>query len=90
MKHDKFPGSIGRTVAESTPWWPAGRNHKQLKPNILVVLLDDTGWADFGCFGSEIRTPVIDRLAGRGLRYTNFHVTPLCSPTRTSQLTGRN
>lgn len=90
MKHDKFPGNIGRTVADSTPWWPAGRNHKQLKPNILVVLLDDTGWADFGCFGSEIRTATIDRLAARGLRYTNFHVTPLCSPTRTCLLTGRN
>lgn len=90
MKHDKFPGHVGRTVAESTPWWPTSRNHKQQKPNIVVVVLDDTGWADFGCFGSEIATPTIDRLAARGLRYTNFHVTPLCSPTRTCLLTGRN
>lgn len=90
MKHDKFPGHIGRTLAESTPWWPPRRRPKGEKPNILVVVLDDTGWADFGCFGSEIRTSNIDALAGRGLRYTNFHVTPLCSPTRACLLSGRN
>ncbi|MEV0602902.1 arylsulfatase [Streptomyces sp. NPDC050315] len=55
-----------------------------------MVILDDTGWSDFGCFGSEIRTPTIDRLAAGGLRYTNFHVTPMCSPTRACLLTGRN
>jgi arylsulfatase len=90
MGRKNFQGRIGRTVAESSPWWPSSRNHKAVKPNILVVLLDDTGWADFGCFGSEIRTPTIDRLAQRGLRYTNFHVTPLCSPTRACLLSGRN
>lgn len=57
---------------------------------MVVVVLDDTGWSDFGCFGSEISTPTIDRLAADGLRYANFHVTPLCSPTRACLLTGRN
>jgi arylsulfatase A-like enzyme len=59
-------------------------------PNVVYVLYDDLGWSDFGCFGSEISTPTADRLAAEGLRYTNFHVTPLCSPTRAAVLTGRN
>ena len=60
------------------------------RPNVLVVLLDDTGFAQLGCFGSDIATPNIDRLAAGGLRYQRFHVTALCSPTRASLLTGRN
>ena len=52
--------------------------------------LDDAGFAQLGCYGSDIATPHIDALAAAGLRYTNFHVTPLCSPTRASLLTGRN
>lgn len=85
-----FPGRIGRTIADSTPWWPDAPNKRDVAPNIVTILFDDTGWADFGCFGSEIETPHIDALAATGLRYTNFHVTPLCSPTRASFLTGRN
>ena len=57
---------------------------------MVVILLDDLGFAQFGCYGSDIDTPNIDRLAAGGLRYTNFHVTPLCSPTRAALLTGRN
>lgn len=60
------------------------------RPNVIVVLLDDMGYSDLGCYGSSIRTPNIDRLATEGLRYTRFDVTPLCSPTRASLLTGRN
>lgn len=59
-------------------------------PNVLQIVFDDTGWSDFGCFGSPIATPNIDALAAGGLRYTNFHVTPLCSPTRACLHTGRN
>ena len=59
-------------------------------PNVVVILLDDTGFAQFGCYGSDIDTPNIDALAAGGLRFTNFHVTPLCSPTRAALLTGRN
>lgn len=59
-------------------------------PNIVLVVLDDLGFADLGCFGSSIATPTIDALSYAGLKYTNFHVTPLCSPTRASLLTGRN
>jgi arylsulfatase len=60
------------------------------KPNVVLILFDDTGYAHFGCFGSTIDTPNIDRLAAGGLRYTNFHTTALCSPTRAALLTGRN
>ena len=55
-----------------------------------MIVLDDVGYADFGCYGSDIETPGLDNLATDGLRYANFHVTPLCSPTRTYLLTGRN
>jgi arylsulfatase len=60
------------------------------RPDIAVVVLDDVGYADLGCFGSEIETPAIDRLARRGLAFSNFHVTALCTPTRACLLTGRN
>ena len=60
------------------------------RPNVLVILLDDTGFAQLGCFGSDVATPHIDRLAAGGLRFNRFHVTALCSPTRAALLTGRN
>ncbi len=60
------------------------------KPNILYIVLDDVGFSSFGCYGSEIQTPNIDRLAANGLRYNRFNVTPTSSPTRASLLTGRN
>ncbi|HTO06209.1 MAG TPA: sulfatase-like hydrolase/transferase, partial [Myxococcota bacterium] len=80
---------IGRTVAESKPWWPTAPLPKG-SPDVVVVVLDDAGFAHFGCYGSTIDTPNIDRLAARGLRFTSFHTTALCSPTRASLLTGRN
>ena len=83
-------GKIGTTVAESTPWWPTPPQPKPGSPNILVVLFDDVGFSDFGCYGSAIRTPTIDRLAAEGLRYSGFHTTAMCSTTRAALLTGRN
>ncbi|MCU1357538.1 MAG: arylsulfatase family protein [Acidimicrobiales bacterium] len=88
--HEEFHGEIGRTEKESTPWWPTPAHPGDQAPNVIVVLLDDTGFAQLGCYGSDMATPNIDRLAANGLRYTNFHVTPLCSPTRAALLTGRN
>lgn len=85
-----FPGEIRTTAAESTPWWPPAVDREAKRPNVVLVILDDTGWSDLGCFGSEIATPNFDRLADEGLRYRSFHVTPLCSPTRAAVLTGRN
>ena len=81
---------IGRTIADSTPWWPAKRKAPKGAPNILVVLFDDVGFSDFGCYGSPIATPTIDALAADGLRYTGFHTTAMCSTTRAALLTGRN
>lgn len=81
----------GTTVSESTPHWPAP--HDPLpgrSPNVLVVLFDDVGFSDFGCYGSEIETPAIDAIAARGLRYSGFHTTAMCSTTRAALLTGRN
>ena len=87
---ERFEGKIGRTFRESEPWWPPLRTAAQDRPNVVVILFDDLGFAHLGCYGSTISTPNIDRLAAGGLRFTNFHVTPLCSPTRASLLTGRN
>ena len=88
---EPFEGTIGRTYQESEPWWPPlPEDASGARPNVLIILLDDTGFAHLGCYGSTIETPNMDKLAATGLRYTNFHVTPLCSPTRASLLTGRN
>ena len=85
-----FTGSIRRTARDSTPAWPAGRQAKPGAPNVFIVLLDDVGFAQIGCFGADIRTPTFDRLAAGGLRYRDFHTTAICSPTRACLLTGRN
>jgi arylsulfatase len=89
MRSELFQGKIGRTLADSEPWFEELPHPGDDAPNIVVVLLDDTGFAQMGCFGSEIDTPNIDALAAGGLQFTNFHVTPLCSPTRAALLTGR-
>ena len=88
--HPSFQGRIGRTVAESEPWFEEHPHAPPGAPNVVFVLLDDTGFAQFGCYGSDIDTPHIDALAADGLQFTNFHVAPLCSPTRASLLTGRS
>ena len=80
----------GVTMKELTPVYPGEPTAPAGTPNIVLIVFDDTGFADFGCYGSEIRTPNIDRLAAGGLRFTNFHTTSLCSPTRAALLTGRN
>ena len=86
---ERFEGTIGRTAADSTPWFEEPPHPGEEAPNVVVILLDDTGFAQFGCYGSDIDTPNVDALAAGGLQFTNFHVTPLCSPTRASLLTGR-
>ncbi len=85
-----FPGVIGRTFDVSSPAWPAPVRPPTGTPNVLFIVLDDTGFGHLGCYGSPIDTPNIDRLAANGLLYTNMHTTALCSPTRTCILTGRN
>jgi len=90
MADQQFGGVIGRYRSESTPWWPESKRAPKGTPNILLIVLDDVGFAQIRCFGSDIETPTLDSLAAGGLRYTNFHTTALCSPTRACLLTGRN
>lgn len=86
---EEFGGVIGRTVEESTPWWPPAK-FRSGAPDVVLVVLDDAGFAHLGCYGSTIETPNIDGLAAKGLRFTGFHTTALCSPTRACLMTGRN
>ena len=83
----QFEGRIGRDWRDSEPWWPPEVLPPEGAPN---VVLDDVGFAQLGCYGSDIDTPAIDRLASGGVRLANFHTTALCSPTRACLLTGRN
>jgi len=85
-----FKGKIGRTVKESTPDFPAGVQAPKGAPNVLLILTDDVGFGASSTFGGPIPTPTMDRLAKSGLRYTQFHTTALCSPTRAALLSGRN
>ena len=85
-----FKGAIGRTYRDSKPWWPKPPAAPNNAPNLVFVVLDDVGFSDLGCYGSEIATPRMDQLAAKGAAYSNFHVTSMCSPTRASLLTGRN
>jgi arylsulfatase A-like enzyme len=83
-----FGGTIRRTMAASEPWWPERTSAPPGAPDIIVILVDDLGFADLGCYGSEIPTPHLDALAARGVRWGSFHTAPMCSPTRASILTG--
>jgi arylsulfatase A-like enzyme len=85
-----FPGSIGRTLERSSPAWPARPTPPAGAPNVVVIVLDDVGYGQLSAFGGLCETPNIDRVAERGLRFSNFHTTALCSPTRACLLTGRN
>lgn len=85
-----FKGVIKTSMSDSTPWWPEPKRSPEGAPNILYVVLDDTGYSQLGCYGSGVPTPNMDSLAADGLRYSDFHVCALCSPTRASLLTGCN
>jgi arylsulfatase len=86
----KFEGQIDLNVAQSKPAWPARIVPPKGAPNILLILTDDVGFGAPSTFGGLIPTPSLDRIAANGLRYTNFHSTSLCSPTRAALITGRN
>lgn len=85
----KFNGFIGITEEDSISSHEISKNIPN-RPNIVYIVLDDVGFAQLGCYGSTIHTPNIDKLAGNGLRYNNFHTTAICSATRASLLTGAN
>ena len=85
-----FPGVIGRTTDQSSPAWPRPVRATPGAPNVMIIVLDDTGFGQLGCYGSPIATPNFDALAAGGLLYTNMHTTALCSPSRSCIMTGRN
>jgi arylsulfatase len=88
---DEFKGKIARRYEDSKEWWPPEVRPPEGAPNVLILLLDDVGFAQLGqSFGGLIETPNIDRLAANGLRYNNFHTTALCSPSRATLMAGRN
>jgi len=86
----KFDGQIQLNAPQSKPAWPARVVPPKGAPNILLIMTDDVGFAAPSTFGGVIPTPTLDRVASMGLRYTNFHSTSLCSPTRAALITGRN
>lgn len=86
-----FQGKAERLIKDSTPWWaPTAAERVHGKPNVVVIYLDDLGFSDLGCYGSEIATPNIDALAAGGLRFMNYTTVPMCSPARAALLTGKN
>ena len=86
----KFGGVIKDTAPQSKPYWPARVVPPKGAPNVLLIMTDDSGFGVPSTFGGVIPTPALDRIANNGLRYTNFHSTALCSPTRAALITGRN
>ena len=86
----KFGGVIKNSATESTPWWAPQVVPPKGAPNVLLIMTDDMGYGVSSTFGGVIPTPAIDRVAKAGLRYTHFHSTALCSPTRAALITGRN
>src|SRR5580692_3550680 len=87
---EKFGGVIKETYLDSTIYWPPRIVPPKGAPNILLIMTDDQGYGVSSTFGGVIPTPALDRVAQAGLRYTQFHSTALCSPTRAALITGRN
>lgn len=85
-----FGGEINLNASDSKPFWPARVVPPKGAPNILLIMTDDVGFGAPSTFGGVIPTPALDRIANAGLRYTQFHSTALCSPTRAALITGRN
>ena len=87
----RFKGNVGRTINDSDPpQFPQPVRPPKGAPNVVLILIDDAGYGQFGTFGGQVPTPALDRVAADGLRFTRFHTTALCSPTRAALLTGRN
>jgi arylsulfatase A-like enzyme len=86
----RFGGQIGLSAQDSKPYWPPRVVPPEGAPNVLLIMTDDAGYGVAGTFDGVIPTPALDRIASMGLRYTQFHSTALCSPTRAALITGRN
>lgn len=90
MQEKKFTGDVGYTMADTRYEYKTKDKTPKDAPNIVYIVLDDLGFAQLGCYGSNIHTPNLDKIAQEGLRYNNFHTTAICSATRASLLTGMN
>jgi len=88
----KFKGTVNVDIRDSVPDWTPFEPPKAPEgaPNVVFIVLDDVGFSAMSCYGGPVETPSIDRIAADGLRYTQWHTTALCSPTRSCLLTGRN
>jgi len=86
----EFGGVVAERYEDSEEWWADPVRPNEDAPNVIIFLLDDTGFAQIGSFGGLVETPNIDALAANGLRFNNFHTTALCSPSRASLMAGRN
>ena len=85
-----FEGKIDVAFKDLEPNFPEPLRAPEGAPNVLLIMGDDIGYGHMGAFGGPARTPVFDRLAARGLIFSNFHTTPVCSASRAAVLTGRN
>ena len=85
-----FDGVVGKTYEDSKESWPQLPTAPEGAPNVIVILLDDVGYGQAGTFGGPVPTPELDKLAAQGLRYTRFHTTAICGPSRAALITGRN
>lgn len=85
-----FKGKISRSYAESKEDWPEYVKPPEGAANVLLIMLDDVGYGQIGCYGGLTETPNIDKLAANGIQYTNFHTLALCSPSRAAVMAGRN
>ena len=85
-----FTGVVDRDVRNSKPEWPAPVAAKPGAPNVVLILVDDVGFSATSVFGGAIHTPEFQRIADHGLKYNEFHVNALCSPSRSALLSGRN
>ena len=90
MPEPPFGGTIGTTYKESKADWPTLPAPPEGAPNVVIILLDDVGFGQVSTFGGPVPTPHLDDLASRGLRYTRFHTTAICGPSRAALITGRN
>ena len=92
MPRAPFRGVVNVDIRDSQPDWDPYQppRAREGAPNVVYIVLDDVGFAAIGCYGGPVETPNIDRIADEGLRYTQWHTTALCSPTRSCLLTGRN
>ncbi|MBL8823788.1 MAG: arylsulfatase [Planctomycetia bacterium] len=85
-----FSGKVGNTYKDSIEAWPVLPSAPKGAPNVVVILLDDVGYGQISTFGGPVPTPALDKLAADGLKYTRFHTTAICGPSRAALITGRN